>query len=623
MIMGLFDFLFKNRNDKGTNLEKCEMERAVAAPACKGKVSAQKIDLDASCADQLRREFIAFDVETTGLSPLNDRIVEIGALLFSNGEPVKTFSTLVNPNISISASASAVNHITNAMLKSAPSEDEVYKQFIEFLGEARIGNIIMCAHNAGFDFGFLSNTLSRLGYDANLKYVDTLSLAKKYVCGLENYKQRTLESHFFLSNAAAHRASSDAENCGRILLSIIDCADAALEKERKRIELITPAEEELSVCAYIQNVISENGGDTTHLRFRKNSGSYVDATCLYTFIKFKFAKKGRYVILEKSVASKADLPSEPCPASEGGTNYVRVYFSSTSDLKPFSKDIFDLYKKSQKSMLDYTSYNRHTKHEAEEMMHQMKSLTADDVIHLLDKESQRELEQVVATAFIKVEKALSRDSVSINVFHSRVPLSEIKNADDWSKGFDAGFRYYEKGEEIRKDGRIEEAIALFDKARFNGYNAPALYNAYAVAYRQMKDFDNEILILEEGMARNPKHAGIMEARRDKALKLLYARQDAMRKMEEKKQAKTEKESSKIKESVSRQPRGRAILQMTDEGIIINEFETIAAAVRETGISSKSVRDAANGVQKHAGGYCWAYKNIVNLDSQDDSAQLYF
>lgn len=49
----------------------------------------------------------------------------------------------------------------------------------------------------------------------------------------------------------------------------------------------------------------------------------------------------------------------------------------------------------------------------------------------------------------------------------------------------------------RKNGKVDEAIALFDKARYNGYDAPALYDSYAKAYRKIKDYDNEILILEK------------------------------------------------------------------------------------------------------------------------------
>ena len=60
-------------------------------------------------------------------------------------------------------------------------------------------------------------------------------------------------------------------------------------------------------------------------------------------------------------------------------------------------------------------------------------------------------------------------------------------------------------------------------------------------------------------------------------------------------------------SVPKKPRGRAILQMDDSGNIIKEFDSIAAAVQEVGVSSKSIRDAASGVQKRAGGYHWMYK----------------
>lgn len=92
-------------------------------------------------------------------------------------------------------------------------------------------------------------------------------------------------------------------------------------------------------------------------------------------------------------------------------------------------------------------------------------------------------------------------SLEIKPTHSRVPLSQIKNRNDWSAGFDAGFKYWEEGDAERKAGNIEVAIQLFDKARYNGYFAPVLYNSYAMAYRKLKDLDNEIAILDEGIER--------------------------------------------------------------------------------------------------------------------------
>ncbi|MGE7946303.1 tetratricopeptide repeat protein [Lysinibacillus sp. NPDC093688] len=100
---------------------------------------------------------------------------------------------------------------------------------------------------------------------------------------------------------------------------------------------------------------------------------------------------------------------------------------------------------------------------------------------------------------------------SVN-FHNRVPLKDIKNLNNWEKGFDKGFPYYEEGDKERKSGNIIGAIELFDKARFNGYNAPALYSSYAKAYRKLKDYDNEIAILDEAIERLKSEVGNNETR---------------------------------------------------------------------------------------------------------------
>lgn len=94
-----------------------------------------------------------------------------------------------------------------------------------------------------------------------------------------------------------------------------------------------------------------------------------------------------------------------------------------------------------------------------------------------------------------------QDDINIAPVHNRVPLSQIKNLHNWDKGFDAGFEYWEQGESERKNGSLEKAIQLFDKARYNGYFAPAMYKSYAMAYRKLKDLDNEIAILDEAIER--------------------------------------------------------------------------------------------------------------------------
>lgn len=532
--MSILDF-FKKRTDATPQAKE---EAKIELPVQRGVAISKRIEVDAQNQDSIRNCFIAFDVETTGLSPTSDRIVEIGAVIFLNGAVHKVFSSLINTGVSISHSASAINHITNAMLATAPSENEIYPQLIDFLGDALCGKIVMCAHNAKFDFDFLCNTLSRLGFNADIEYVDTLSLSRKYLHGLDNYKQNTIEDHFGLVNCSSHRAASDAENCGHILFRLLDAASEYLEAEKKKIEQSKPNLQELEVCAYIQSIITQRGGDTKLLRFKKNGSGYVDVCCLYNFLKVKFAKKGTYILIKSDCLATINYITESCTQSEGGTDYLRVYFSSPFDLEALSDYIYKAFVDCHKSMEEYASYSNYRKQELENSVRLMCALSNEEVSSLLS--DAREHNYAPISVSTTSEPTISRDDVVFTAIHSRVPLNEIRNAENWDKGFKMGFPYWEKGEDERKNGNLELAIELFDKARLNGYAAPALYNSYAVTYRSLKDYCNEIVILDEGIARMPDQSSTWNARRDKAIKLLFAQQESERKAAEKAKEKAEK-----------------------------------------------------------------------------------
>lgn len=605
LIMGLFDFFRK----------KFEANQHVASQENTlnklGVVSANKVFLDSSTHALLQNKYIAFDVETTGLNPSTDRIIELGAVIFENGVPVKSFSSLVNPGISVPSSATAVNHITNTMLKAAHDEKSVYPEFIEFLGDAVSGNTIMCAHNARFDFDFLQNTLTRLGYDAELKYVDTLALSRRYIPGLANYKQCTVEAHFGLKNSSSHRAETDAEMCGRILHKILGMAQEEVEKEEKQFAATVPEQEELEVCAFLLNDLKKRKADISWVRFRKNSSNYVDIVCLYTYLKFKFAKKGKYIIIPEKETIGIDLPMEACTASEGGTDFRRVFFNKPQDLIPFLDYCYAAYLNCYKSMRDYIKQGNYARREAEECIRAMKSLSEDEIAALLSSTEKREYSKV--SPCVNIAPAITRADVVVNAVNNRCALKDIKNLNDWDKGFQAGFKYWEKGEQARKEGNLDTALSFYDKARFNGYEAPALYESYAMTYRQLKDYENEIVILEEFLSRNTYgKAGAFEARRDKAILLLYKKQQAeklaIEKAHDKERKKQEKITKEQAPTTSNKPKGRSILQLTDDGAVIQEFETVTAASKAIGVSTKSIRDAAQGIQKHAGGYCWQYKD---------------
>lgn len=627
--MGIFDKLFKKKviesqqtipvkQDKqeknAVNLAMQKAEPTVKEQLRRGYVGTYKKQVDYTIVKDLKDRYIAFDVETTGLSPMNDKIIEVAAVLFENGEIIKRYSTLVNPEVFIPYSATAINHITNEMLKDAPKESIVYAELVDFLGDALKQQTTICAHNASFDMNFLSETLMRLGYDGKISYVDTLSLSRSLIKGLHNYKQDTVAMYFDLVNNQSHRAVADAEICGKILWNLLQIEEKEEEKRLRNLEKSRPCDEEMEICAYIQNCIMKNGGDSKWLGFYKNSSNYVDVSYLYSILKFKCAKKGKYIIVEKSSVGKLNCNIEPCTMSEGGSDYVRVYFNSPFELEPLESYLFNIYAKCRKSALDYFKYNKRYEAEHKNSPAMLNHLSNMDVVTLLESAEKRKITGKVISEIIENsndKSRISRVDIIIQPIHNRVPLTAIRNKNNWEKGYGEGYPFWEKGDNLRKEGNVEDAIKLFDQARYNGYDAPVLYDSYAMAYHKLKDYANEIDILDEGIVRERKN-GInvsrLEARRDKAIQLLYKQQEAKKKKLEKEQIKNE--NIKNISETSTKTTGRAILQLTDDMTLIKRYDTIAQAARETGVNSKSIRDAAKGVQKHAGGYVWKYADEI-------------
>lgn len=185
------------------------------------KVKLMKILFDENAQKTAMNKFYTIDIETTGLDKDNDSIIEIGAVLFELGKPVKTFNSLINPGRLIPEQASKVNHINDEMVKDAPCEREVLEQLVLFLNDAIKKQTFLCAHNADFDISFLETAFRRNNINVDLYYVDTLKIAKAQIKGLSNYKLDTLANHFNIINKDKHRASSDAEVCGKILVKIL------------------------------------------------------------------------------------------------------------------------------------------------------------------------------------------------------------------------------------------------------------------------------------------------------------------------------------------------------------------------------------------------------------------
>ncbi len=171
----------------------------------------------------LDKNVVVFDLETTGLSPLRDRIVEIGAVRIKNGVITESFETLVNPLMPMPEEASKVNNITDEMLIGQPKITQVLGDFRKFCDGA-----VIAAHNIQFDYAFIKESADKMGYKFDNVKWDTLEIARNFYSGRHqgvefprDYKLQTLAKVLGVKAEDAHRAMDDARVCAEVLIKIV------------------------------------------------------------------------------------------------------------------------------------------------------------------------------------------------------------------------------------------------------------------------------------------------------------------------------------------------------------------------------------------------------------------
>ena len=158
------------------------------------------------------QEFVAFDLETTGLSSQTDTIIEIGAVIMKDGKEVDRFQTFVDPHRTLDKKIVELTGITDEMLQGAPSIEEVLPKFLEFCGER-----VLVAHNADFDTGFVRAACNKLGLPYTITSADTLILAQNLMPQLGKHKLDIVANALSLPEFNHHRAADDAVICGMIM----------------------------------------------------------------------------------------------------------------------------------------------------------------------------------------------------------------------------------------------------------------------------------------------------------------------------------------------------------------------------------------------------------------------
>lgn len=151
------------------------------------------------------KSYIAFDIETTGLDPMENEIIEIGALKVREGRVADRFIEFIRPLAPISPMITGLTGITDEMVADAGPRSRVISRFLDFCGDD-----ILIGHNVIFDYSFVKCSAAQDGLAFEKLGIDTLKIAKKVHADLDSKSLGSLCSYYHIENKSAHRAYHDA-----------------------------------------------------------------------------------------------------------------------------------------------------------------------------------------------------------------------------------------------------------------------------------------------------------------------------------------------------------------------------------------------------------------------------
>lgn len=292
--------------------------------------------------------FVAFDLETTGLSPKENKIIEIGAVKYINGIKTDTFENLINPLCK--NEAYEINHISDETLIDKPTIDFILPNFKEF-----IENFPLVSYNAKFDIDFLYNN----NFYTNSPIVDALALSRAKLKGLKNYKLKTVCKYLNINLLNAHRALDDAIATAIIYTecckstSTIDTKNDSSFYQKKAENF---KKEELEIFEVIKQILISNKKDITGL-YLSRTGTYLDI-CFhyYTFLRCKLNGKLKYIIsripLEELQKEIPNFILAPVSKNEMGNTRIMIN-SFTDELPQLESILISAFEETHKQYEDY------------------------------------------------------------------------------------------------------------------------------------------------------------------------------------------------------------------------------------------------------------------------------
>lgn len=160
-------------------------------------------------------DYVALDVETTGLNPAKDKLLEIGAAKVRSGKICETYSTIIDCGMEVPERIEELTGITDEMRRGGKKPEEAFREFLEFCEDLPV-----LGHNVQFDFGFLKQGAVNLGLTFEREAMDTLKIARRV---LPDIPSRTLPAmcvHYHVNPGNSHRALDDAVAAHEVLLKL-------------------------------------------------------------------------------------------------------------------------------------------------------------------------------------------------------------------------------------------------------------------------------------------------------------------------------------------------------------------------------------------------------------------
>ena len=280
-------------------------------------------------------EAVVFDIETTGLSQLNCKIIEIGAVKIKNRQIVEVFNEFINPEEHIPEEITELTSITDEMVKDADLLPEVLKRFLDFAGDR-----LLIAHNANFDTGFIRASAEKCGYEFKNPYLDTVAVSRFINTELKNHKLDTIAKYYKLEEFHHHRASDDAE----ILARIYFCMSEKLTKynienfEQLNAEMSSNSDP-LNLNVYHQIILVKNKVGLKNL-YKLISGSYLKYYKRYPRIPKSEIMKHREGLIIGSACESGELYRAILDGMPDSDIEAIVNFNDYLEIQPLSNNRF-------------------------------------------------------------------------------------------------------------------------------------------------------------------------------------------------------------------------------------------------------------------------------------------